>query len=53
MSVVAHECWHAIKRIMDYRGMEPEEEFIAYHLEYLIERFEAGHKKAARRKKGG
>lgn len=34
--VVAHESWHCIRTIADWIGAEYENEFIAYHLGYLV-----------------
>lgn len=34
---VAHECWHAIKRLLDWAGCERyENETVAYHLGFLV-----------------
>ena len=36
--VVAHECWHAVYRLMQWAGANAENEVIAYHLMYLVAR---------------
>jgi hypothetical protein len=35
-SVIAHEAWHCIRRMMVYCGAELENEVVAYHLGYLV-----------------
>jgi hypothetical protein len=36
--VVAHECWHAVWNLSQWAGVELENETIAYHLGYLVQR---------------
>jgi hypothetical protein len=36
--VVAHECWHAIWELSQWAGAELENETVAYHLGYLVQR---------------
>lgn len=33
---VAHECWHVVKRMLEYVGAELENEVVAYHLGFLV-----------------
>jgi hypothetical protein len=35
-SSVAHEAWHAVRRMLDYCGAEQENEVVAYHLGYVV-----------------
>lgn len=35
---LAHECWHVLYEIFTNRGMEFEEETVAYHLDYLVKK---------------
>lgn len=36
--VVAHECWHAVRELLNYGGVEQlDNEMIAYHLGYLVQ----------------
>ena len=35
---IAHESWHAIRRMMQYFGVDIESETVAYHLGYLVNR---------------
>lgn len=36
--VVAHECWHAVREIFDYSGVERlDNEMVAYHLGWLVQ----------------
>lgn len=35
--IIAHECYHAIRRMWRWIGAEPEEEITAYHLDYLFD----------------
>lgn len=35
--IIAHECWHAIRRMIVFHGGELENEVVAYHLGYLVE----------------
>lgn len=33
---IAHEMWHAVRRMLDYIGADLENEVVAYNLEYLV-----------------
>ena len=35
---IAHECWHVVRRMMDYLGIELGNEVVAYYLGYLVNR---------------
>jgi hypothetical protein len=35
--IVAHECWHGVKRMLESKGAILENEVVAYHLEYLVD----------------
>jgi hypothetical protein len=35
---VAHESWHAIRRMMEHMGIALDSETVAYHLGYLVNR---------------
>jgi hypothetical protein len=35
-STIAHESWHAIRRMLTYCGAEIENETVAYHLGFLV-----------------
>lgn len=35
---IVHECWHAIYHMFQYFGAELEDEVVAYHLDYLVEK---------------
>lgn len=35
-AIIAHECWHAIRKMLANQGAELENEVIAYHLGYLV-----------------
>jgi hypothetical protein len=35
-AAVAHESWHAIRRMLTYCGAETENETVAYHLGFLV-----------------
>lgn len=36
-STVAHEAWHAVRRMFEYTGADLDSETVAYHLGYLVE----------------
>jgi hypothetical protein len=36
VNVIVHECWHVINHMFKNRGMDFEEEAVAYHLDYLV-----------------
>lgn len=36
-STVAHESWHAVRRMLTYCGAEYDSETVAYHLGYLVQ----------------
>lgn len=36
--IVAHECWHAIRRMLNNLDVGLENETVAYHLGYLVNR---------------
>jgi hypothetical protein len=36
-STIAHECWHAVRRLLDYSGASLDNETVAYHLGFLVE----------------
>lgn len=36
--VVVHEAWHCIWRIWDWIGADFENEVVAYHIEYLVDK---------------
>lgn len=38
ISSVVHESWHVIRRMMEYLGIELDNETVAYHLGYLTEK---------------
>lgn len=38
VGTVAHESWHAIRRMMNYVDVELDSETVAYHLGYLVNR---------------
>jgi|SRR5690348_16273695 len=38
VGTIAHECWHVVKRMMDYMGVELDSETVAYHLGYLVDK---------------
>lgn len=47
VGTIAHECWHAVNRMMGYMGIELDSETVAYHLGYLtneVFRFMRGRK---------
>lgn len=33
---IVHECWHAVKHMLDFRGVRMENETVAYHLDHLV-----------------
>lgn len=35
---IAHECWHAVNRMLKSLGVELDSETVAYHLGYLVNR---------------
>jgi len=37
LNIVAHESWHAVRRMMIHMGVELDSETVAYHLGYLVE----------------
>jgi hypothetical protein len=55
-STVAHECWHIVHRIMDWCGAELDNETVAYHLAYMVEKvyeFKNAIKSSTRKKSNG
>ncbi len=38
IGVIAHECYHAISRMLRWIGAKKEEEVVAYHLSYLLDK---------------
>ena len=36
VGTIAHECWHVVKNMMDYHGVELDSETTAYHLGYMV-----------------
>lgn len=38
VGTIAHECWHAVKGMMEYMGVELDSETVAYHLGYLVDK---------------
>ena len=34
---IAHECWHMIFSLMEFTGVQLEDEFVAYHLGYAVQ----------------
>lgn len=46
---IAHECWHAIYGLMNFAGVKFEDEFIAYHLGYLVQQVVEHQAKLVRR----
>jgi hypothetical protein len=36
--IIAHEAWHAIYRMFEYLGSELDNEMVAYHLTYLVDK---------------
>ncbi len=36
VGTIAHEAWHVIKGMMEYAGVELDNETVAYHLGYLV-----------------
>jgi hypothetical protein len=37
VGTIAHEMWHAVKHMMETRGVELDSETTAYHLGYLVD----------------
>lgn len=35
--IIAHECWHVIRRMFEYFEMHLDSENVAYHLGYLVD----------------
>lgn len=35
---IAHESWHAVRRMMEYLGIELDHETVAYHLGYMVDK---------------
>lgn len=35
---IAHECWHILYHLFKSRGLEFEDETVAYHLDYLVKK---------------
>lgn len=35
--MIAHECWHVVRQIMRWTGIDIDSETVAYHLGYLVE----------------
>lgn len=42
---IAHEAWHVIRRMMDYLGIELDNEAVAYHLGYLVNKIAEGQRR--------
>lgn len=42
---IAHESWHAIRRLMEWAGIAIDSETVAYHLGYLVDKIVAGRRK--------
>lgn len=38
VGTIAHECWHAIKNLVNYVNVGIENETVAYHLGYLVDK---------------
>jgi hypothetical protein len=38
INAIAHESWHVVRRIMDHLGADLDNEMVAYHLGYLVEK---------------
>ena len=38
VGTIAHESWHVIKRMLDTRGVDLDNETVAYHLGYLVDK---------------
>jgi hypothetical protein len=36
VGTIAHECYHVVRRMLNYVGCEDDNEVTAYHLEYLV-----------------
>jgi hypothetical protein len=36
MGMIAHECWHCVRRLLRYIGAELDNEVVAYHLGYAV-----------------
>jgi hypothetical protein len=36
LHILVHECWHAIYQMLTCRGVELEDELVAYHLDHLV-----------------
>ena len=36
--VIAHECWHAVRAMMEWAGVSLDNECVAYHLGYLTQK---------------
>jgi hypothetical protein len=36
--IIAHEAWHAVFRMFEWAGAELDNEMVAYHLSYLVDR---------------
>lgn len=36
--IIAHECWHAVRAIFKAISADIDEELVAYHLEYLVDK---------------
>jgi hypothetical protein len=37
VGTIVHECWHCIRKIMDWAGSDYDDEVVAYHLDYLTQ----------------
>jgi hypothetical protein len=35
---VAHECWHVVRRMFDWIGADLDNELVAYHLGYMVDK---------------
>jgi hypothetical protein len=38
VGTIAHESWHAVKRMMEYMDVELDSETVAYHLGYSVDK---------------
>lgn len=38
VGTIAHECWHAIRHMLNVVGVELDSETVAYHLGYLVQK---------------
>lgn len=50
---IAHEVWHAVRRMLTHMGAELDNEVVAYHLGYLVEEVYKAKKLRKKRKSNG